>query len=266
MDLGAAPTRSAHRGDAILVSGTLGDHGVALLSVRGGLALDGVESDTAPLDAICRAVLHACPAVHAMRDATRGGVASVVAEIATRRQLGMRLVAGRAADARSGARRLRASGPRPAAHRERGQGRRVRALEARRPSRCALARRCARIRSAATPRASAAWSPTSDRGLVTVLQNALGGDRVLELLRTNLLEAAAADLLKGDRHGEDRRREGLRRMLWISEGLSCDGDTVSITAASQPALEDVVLGLIPGLPKVHLHNKCLAYETGEDFT
>jgi hydrogenase small subunit len=54
-------------------------------------------------------------------------------------------------------------------------------------------------------------------------------------------------------------------ILWISEGLSCDGDSVSITAAMQPSLEDVVLGAIPGLPKVHLHNKVLAYETGEDF-
>jgi hydrogenase small subunit len=54
-------------------------------------------------------------------------------------------------------------------------------------------------------------------------------------------------------------------ILWISEGMSCDGDTVSITAASQPSIEEVVLGLIPGLPKVHLHNKVLAYETGEDF-
>jgi len=54
-------------------------------------------------------------------------------------------------------------------------------------------------------------------------------------------------------------------ILWISEGMSCDGDTVSITAASQPSIEDVILGLIPGLPKVHLHNKVLAYETGKDF-
>ena len=54
-------------------------------------------------------------------------------------------------------------------------------------------------------------------------------------------------------------------ILWISEGMSCDGDTVSITAAQQPSIEDVVLGLIPGLPKVHLHNKVLAYETGKDF-
>jgi hydrogenase small subunit len=54
-------------------------------------------------------------------------------------------------------------------------------------------------------------------------------------------------------------------ILWTSEGMSCDGDTVSVTAATQPAIEDVLLGLIPGLPKVHLHNKVLAYETGDAF-
>jgi hydrogenase small subunit len=55
-------------------------------------------------------------------------------------------------------------------------------------------------------------------------------------------------------------------ILWISEGMSCDGDTVSITAADQPSIEDVVLGLIPGLPKVHLHNKVLSPTMGgEEF-
>ncbi len=54
-------------------------------------------------------------------------------------------------------------------------------------------------------------------------------------------------------------------ILWTSEGMSCDGDTVSMTAASQPSIEDVVRGLIPGIPKVHLHNKVLAYETGEAY-
>jgi hydrogenase small subunit len=55
-------------------------------------------------------------------------------------------------------------------------------------------------------------------------------------------------------------------ILWISEGMSCDGDSVSITAAMQPSLEDVVLGLIPGLPKVHLHNKVLSPTLGgEEF-
>ncbi len=46
-------------------------------------------------------------------------------------------------------------------------------------------------------------------------------------------------------------------VLWISEGMSCDGDTISITAATLPSIEDVLLGNIPGLPKVHLHNKVL---------
>src|SRR4051794_3607232 len=46
-------------------------------------------------------------------------------------------------------------------------------------------------------------------------------------------------------------------ILWTPDGLSCDGDTVSITAATQPSIEDVLLGAIPGLPKVHLHNRCL---------
>ncbi len=54
-------------------------------------------------------------------------------------------------------------------------------------------------------------------------------------------------------------------ILWISEGLSCDGDSVSITAATLPSIEDVVLGNIPGLPKVHLHNKVLAYENGDEY-
>jgi len=47
-------------------------------------------------------------------------------------------------------------------------------------------------------------------------------------------------------------------IVWITAGLGCDGDSVSITAAEQPSIEDVLLGAIPGLPKVHLHNPVLA--------
>ncbi|CAN5804318.1 hypothetical protein BH20PSE1_BH20PSE1_04690 [soil metagenome] len=54
-------------------------------------------------------------------------------------------------------------------------------------------------------------------------------------------------------------------ILWITAGLGCDGDSVSITAATQPSIEDVVMGAIPGLPKVHLHNPVLAYENGDEF-
>src|ERR1700746_289791 len=54
-------------------------------------------------------------------------------------------------------------------------------------------------------------------------------------------------------------------VVWITAGLGCDGDSVSITAATQPSIEDVLLGAIPGLPKVHLHNPVLAYENGDEF-
>src|SRR6186997_2847692 len=54
-------------------------------------------------------------------------------------------------------------------------------------------------------------------------------------------------------------------VVWMTTGLGCDGDSVSITAAMQPSLEDIVLGAIPGLPTVHLHNPVLAYEVGDDF-
>jgi hydrogenase small subunit len=54
-------------------------------------------------------------------------------------------------------------------------------------------------------------------------------------------------------------------VLWLTAGLGCDGDTVSVTAATQPSLEDLLLGALPGLPRVKLHNPVLAYETGDDF-
>ena len=54
-------------------------------------------------------------------------------------------------------------------------------------------------------------------------------------------------------------------ILWITAGLGCDGDSVSITAATQPSIEDVFWARFPGLPKVHLHNPVLAYEVGDDF-
>ncbi len=54
-------------------------------------------------------------------------------------------------------------------------------------------------------------------------------------------------------------------VLWLTAGLGCDGDTIAMTAATQPSIEDIVMGVIPGIPKVHLHNPVLAYENGDDF-
>ena len=79
-------------GDVVLVSGSIGDHGVAILSRRAGLEFDGdLASDTAPLHELCGAILATGADVHAMRDPTRGGVAATLVEIATRRRLGVDL-------------------------------------------------------------------------------------------------------------------------------------------------------------------------------
>jgi hypothetical protein len=53
-------------------------------------------------------------------------------------------------------------------------------------------------------------------------------------------------------------------VFWITAGLGCDGDTIAITAATQPSLEDVLLGGIPGIPKVNFQNPFLAYENREE--
>jgi hydrogenase small subunit len=54
-------------------------------------------------------------------------------------------------------------------------------------------------------------------------------------------------------------------VLWITAGLGCDGETIALTGATQPSLEDLILGGIPWIPKVTLHNPLLAREAGDDF-
>jgi hydrogenase expression/formation protein HypE len=80
IELGA---RLAQPGDAVLVNGVLGDHGAAILAARGDLALDApIDSDCAALHGLIDALLEAAPGARFMRDATRGGVATVLNEIA----------------------------------------------------------------------------------------------------------------------------------------------------------------------------------------
>src|SRR5687768_11360562 len=54
-------------------------------------------------------------------------------------------------------------------------------------------------------------------------------------------------------------------VVWVTAGLSCDGDTIAMTAASNPSIEDLVLGALPGVPRVALHNPVLASENGDEF-
>jgi hydrogenase expression/formation protein HypE len=81
---GVAPrAASVQPGDKVIVSGPLGDHGVAILSQRPGYDFEAdVESDCAPLNGLVEALLAAVPAVRCLRDPTRGGLASALNEIA----------------------------------------------------------------------------------------------------------------------------------------------------------------------------------------
>src|ERR1700757_2730815 len=54
-------------------------------------------------------------------------------------------------------------------------------------------------------------------------------------------------------------------VLWITAGLGCDGDTIAMTAATQPSIEDIVLGGIPWIPKVRFHNPFLSSANGDEF-
>ena len=75
--------RHARPGDAVIVNGFLGDHGIAILMARGKLALEGdIASDCQPLSGLVAAMLDCCPSIHCLRDATRGGLASVLNEFA----------------------------------------------------------------------------------------------------------------------------------------------------------------------------------------
>ena len=54
-------------------------------------------------------------------------------------------------------------------------------------------------------------------------------------------------------------------VLWLTAGLGCDGDTIAVTAATQPSIEELVLGAFPWVPKINFHNPFLAYENGDEF-
>jgi hydrogenase expression/formation protein HypE len=84
--------KSARPGDRIIVSGTIGDHGIAIMSVREGIEFETVlESDSASLIGLVRIMLETCPGVRAMRDPTRGGVSSALNELAAASRVGVTL-------------------------------------------------------------------------------------------------------------------------------------------------------------------------------
>ena len=87
LDIGPA---NARPGDLVLVSGTIGDHGIAIMSVRAGLTFQTeIQSDTAPLNGMVEAMLQTSQPVHCLRDATRGGLAAVLNELAGSSKVGI---------------------------------------------------------------------------------------------------------------------------------------------------------------------------------
>ncbi len=82
----------ARLGDRVIVSGTIGDHGIAVLAAREGLELEtAIRSDCAPLNGLVAELLPEGEAIHVLRDPTRGGVATTLKEIARQSQVGITL-------------------------------------------------------------------------------------------------------------------------------------------------------------------------------
>jgi hydrogenase expression/formation protein HypE len=82
----------ARAGDAIILSGSIGDHGIAILAEREGIEFESpVVSDSAPLHELVDDMLRATPAIRCLRDPTRGGVSSSLNEIAAQSHVGMLL-------------------------------------------------------------------------------------------------------------------------------------------------------------------------------
>lgn len=85
----------ARPGDVVLLSGTVGDHGIAVLSQREGLAFEtGLVSDSAPLNGLVETLLEAAPHTHCLRDPTRGGLAAALNELAETSRAGIEIEEG----------------------------------------------------------------------------------------------------------------------------------------------------------------------------
>jgi hydrogenase expression/formation protein HypE len=80
----------ARPGDKVLVSGTLGDHGIAIMSQRENLTFStSIRSDTASLHSLVAAMVAAVPDIHCLRDPTRGGLATTLNELASQSRIGI---------------------------------------------------------------------------------------------------------------------------------------------------------------------------------
>jgi hydrogenase expression/formation protein HypE len=83
---------NARTGDVVILSGTIGDHGIAVMSQREGLSFTSdIKSDAAPLNGLVEKMLTASKRIHTLRDPTRGGLASTLNEIANQSRVGIQI-------------------------------------------------------------------------------------------------------------------------------------------------------------------------------
>ena len=173
----AVGPQRARPGDAILVSGNIGDHGMAIMSVREGLEFESqIRSDCAALNGMIAEVLDAAGmAVHAMRDPTRGGLASTLNEIALASDVGI-AIDERSLPVRAGsAVGLRIAGARSGVRCQRGQGGLFccagsSGARARRAAGASAGARCGRI-----------GTLTAEHKRMLVARTAMGANRVIPI-------------------------------------------------------------------------------------
>ncbi|MEO6056936.1 MAG: hydrogenase expression protein HypE [Gemmatimonadales bacterium] len=65
--------------------------------------------------------------------------------------------------------------------------------------------------------------------------------------------------------GQRKTEKAVAHVIWMTTGQGCDGDSVAMTSATNPSLEDIIHGIIPGMPQVVVHTPVLAYENGAEF-
>jgi hydrogenase small subunit len=93
------------------------------------------------------------------------------------------------------------------------------------------------------------------------LDHPYGGKRS----RVSTLKGAPMTTATSSTAANDEQAEpGPLHVLWINAGLSCDGDSVSLTAATQPSIEEIVLGALPGLPNIQVHWPLIDFECGPE--
>ena len=255
-------------GDRVLVSGSIGEHGTAIMLARGEFDLDAdVESDTRPLWPAVDALLGAAgPHLRCLRDATRGGVASVLNELARASEAA---IVVREHDipvrpAVAGAAELLGIDPMYIAN----EGTFVAFVgPRRRGSRAGRAARRAGVRERRRDR----------RGQVLAGRDGADGNRVWRQAggrpagrrsrcRASVDRARELSMSSIEFAPKQKATEQVTaHVLWMTTGLSCEGDSVAMTAATNPSLEDIVQGIIPGMPKVVIHNQVIAYEVGQEF-